>query len=57
MNNRDLADALANAHELGKFKGKAWLGRDGRNLSTGATTRIGASKKRTFSPANDKLKG
>jgi DNA-binding protein HU-beta len=51
-----IADAATNGSEtsipgFGKFKVKATLEREGRNPSTGATIKIAASKKLTFTPA------
>ena len=50
-----IADAAAKGDEIaingfGKFKVKATPARDGRNPSTGATIKIAASKKLTFTP-------
>lgn len=60
-----IADAAAKGDEVslngfGKFKVKASPARDGRHPSTGATIKIPASKKLTFSVAKatkDKLNG
>lgn len=60
-----IADAAAKGEEVslngfGKFKVKASPAREGRNPSTGATIKIAASKKLTFSVAKavkDKLNG
>lgn len=51
-----IADAASNGTEtsipgFGKFKVKATPEREGRNPSTGATIKIAASKKLTFTPA------
>jgi DNA-binding protein HU-beta len=51
-----IADAAASGAEtsipgFGKFKVKDTPERDGRNPSTGATIKIAASKKLTFTPA------
>ena len=51
-----IADAAASGSEasipgFGKFKVKATPEREGRNPSTGATIKIAASKKLTFTPA------
>lgn len=51
-----IADASASGAEtsipgFGKFKVKATPEREGRNPSTGATIKIAASKKLTFTPA------
>jgi len=51
-----IADAAARGSEtsipgFGKFKVKATPEREGRNPSTGATIKIAASNKLTFSPA------
>lgn len=58
-----IADAAAKGEEVslngfGKFKVKATPEREGRNPATGATIKIAASKKLTFTPAKavkDKL--
>ena len=60
-----IADAAMSGAEtslpgFGKFKVKDSPARDGRNLSTGATIAIAASKKLTFTPAKaikDSLNG
>lgn len=60
-----IADAAAKGEEVsipgfGKFKVKDTPARDGRNPSTGATIKIAASRKLTFSVAKavkDKLNG
>lgn len=51
-----IADAASSGAEtnlpgFGKFKVKASPARDGRNPATGATIKIAASKKLTFTPA------
>lgn len=51
-----IADAASSGAEtsipgFGKFKVKATPEREGRNPSTGATIKIAASKKLTFTPA------
>lgn len=51
-----IAEAAASGAEtslpgFGKFKVKATPAREGRNPSTGATIKIAASKKLTFTPA------
>jgi DNA-binding protein HU-beta len=51
-----IADAATSGSEtsipgFGKFKVKATPEREGRNPSTGATIKIAASKKLTFTPA------
>lgn len=51
-----IVDAAAAGEEIslpgfGKFKVKATPERDGRNPSTGATIKIAAAKKLTFTPA------
>lgn len=53
---KQIADAAASGAEtslpgFGKFKVKETSARDGRNPSTGATIKIAASKKLTFTPA------
>lgn len=53
---KQIADAAASGAEtslpgFGKFKVKETPARDGRNPSTGATIKIAASKKLTFTPA------
>ncbi|OJU48894.1 MAG: DNA-binding protein [Mesorhizobium sp. 61-13] len=53
---KQIAEAAAGGAEtslpgFGKFKVKETLARDGRNPSTGATIKIAASKKLTFTPA------
>lgn len=53
---KQIADAAAGGAEtslpgFGKFKVKATSEREGRNPSTGATIKIAASKKLTFTPA------
>ncbi|WP_108461618.1 HU family DNA-binding protein [Devosia naphthalenivorans] len=45
------SDAETSFPGFGKFKVKASPERDGRNPSTGATIKIAASKKLTFTPA------
>lgn len=45
------AGAETNLPGFGKFKTKETPARDGRNPSTGATIKIAASKKLTFTPA------
>ena len=60
-----IAEAAASGEEIslngfGKFKVKEAAAREGRNPATGATIRIAASKKLTFTPAKavkDKLNG
>lgn len=60
-----IADAAAKGEEVslngfGKFKVKASPAREGRNPATGATIKIAASNKLTFSPAKavkDRLNG
>lgn len=60
-----IADAAAKGDEVslsgfGKFKVKASAAREGRNPATGATIKIAASKKLSFTPAKaikDKLNG
>ena len=60
-----IADAARKGEEVslngfGKFKVKNTPAREGRNLATGATMQIAASKKVTFAPAKavkDKLNG
>jgi DNA-binding protein HU-beta len=51
-----IGDAAARGEEValagfGKFKVADWPERDGRNPSTGATIKIAASKKISFTPA------
>jgi DNA-binding protein HU-beta len=46
-----VSDAETSIPGFGKFKVKATAERDGRNPSTGATIKIAASKKLTFTPA------
>lgn len=53
---KQIADAAVSGAEtslpgFGKFKVKETPARDGRNPSTGATIKIAASKKLTFTPA------
>lgn len=53
---KQIADAAQSGAEtslpgFGKFKVKETPARDGRNPSTGATIKIAASKKLTFTPA------
>lgn len=53
---KQIADAAGSGAEtslpgFGKFKLKETPARDGRNPSTGATIKIAASKKLTFTPA------
>jgi DNA-binding protein HU-beta len=53
---KQITDAAAGGAEtslpgFGKFKIKETPARDGRNPSTGATIKIAASKKLTFTPA------
>lgn len=53
---KQITDAAAGGAEtslpgFGKFKVKATPEREGRNPSTGATIKIAASKKLTFTPA------
>lgn len=53
---KQIADAAQTGAEtsipsFGKFKVKETAERDGRNPSTGATIKIAASKKLTFTPA------
>jgi DNA-binding protein HU-beta len=53
---KQITDAAASGAEtslpgFGKFKVKENPARDGRNPSTGATIKIAASKKLTFTPA------
>lgn len=60
-----ITDAAAKGEEVslngfGKFKVKASPAREGRNPATGATIKIAASNKLTFSPAKavkDRLNG
>ena len=62
---RGIVDAAAGGDEVslpgfGKFKVKETAERQGRNPSTGATIKIAASKKLTFTPAKavkDSLNG
>lgn len=53
---KQIADAAASGSEtsipaFGKFKPKRTAAREGRNPSTGATIKIAASTKLTFTPA------